>query len=169
MPRLRLLPISGIVMAMVATAIRNMTVSYTHLDVYKRQSKSNEEPANVAAVLSNLADIALDSGEMQRAEKLLHEALDVYCRTLGSDYPQTAIVLNNLGSLLDDQGKYADARSYVNHAIAIWKKHLGPQHTAIANGLTTLGNIAFHEQEYTLAQQYFEEAVRMHELSLIHI
>ena len=39
-------------------------------------SKSNEEPANVAAVLSNLADIALDSGEMQRAEKLL----DVYKR-----------------------------------------------------------------------------------------
>jgi tetratricopeptide (TPR) repeat protein len=66
-------------------------------------------------------------------------ALAIYERVLGPEYPEAASTYNDMGVALHSKGEYAEALGYLRKALAIHERVFGNEHPVTA---TTRANIA---------------------------
>jgi tetratricopeptide (TPR) repeat protein len=111
----------------------------------------------VAGALANLALIALDSGEPERAMPLYAESLSVF-RRLG-DLPNIALALNNMGVIAMNAGSFERARGYLEESLALYREMGQKRGTSWALG--NLGNVARHQGRYADAISLYEEALTL--------
>lgn len=96
-----------------------------------------EETGTLAAgeVLSNLAMLYYNQGDLERAEKLYNRALKYDEKAFGEDHEMVAKDLNNLALLYKKQGKYKEAEPLLKRSITIKERLLDPSDPSLITGL----------------------------------
>jgi tetratricopeptide (TPR) repeat protein len=117
-----------------------------------------EDHPEVAASLTNLAELYREQGRHDEAEPLYQRALTIQARLLGDEHPATATVLNDLGSLYTAQRRYAEAEPFFRRALTIREKTLGPDHPYVATTLENLGGLYLALGRHTEAEPLLRRA-----------
>jgi tetratricopeptide (TPR) repeat protein len=127
--------------------------------ILARKEYGPDDPETSSA-LNNLATSYTSAGNLEMAEPMYRQALDIDLKTHGADHPIYAIHLNNLASLLQDTHRLAEAEPLYRKALEIGRKTIGADHPDYATRLSNLasllqvtGRIAEAEQLYREAQQ----------------
>ena len=128
------------------------TVSYTHLDVYKRQDQRA-----VARALSNLANVVKLQDDYARAGSLHAECLSIF-QGLG-DRTGVAWSLNSQGDVARDQGDLDSAQTLYEQGLAIFRELGDPW--GIAGTLADLGNLARERRNFPAAGELYRESVKI--------
>ena len=100
-------------------------------------------------------------GQYPKAEPLLHEALRIKQKVLGSENPDTAQSLNSLAELYRAMDQYPKAEPLYQEALRIDRKVLGPEHPATSQVLNNLALLYQAMGEYAKAEPLYQEALRI--------
>jgi CHAT domain-containing protein/Tfp pilus assembly protein PilF len=100
-------------------------------------------PADIVRVSANLATLYQETGEIDRAEPLARQVLEIYDATPSTPPLDIATVSNNLAMMRLLKGDPAGAAPLYDRALKIRESVLGPNHTDVA---TTLEKIAVFDQ-----------------------
>lgn len=98
-------------------------------------------------------------GNLDEAQRLLQEAVDIDRRTLGAKSPDYAVSLHNLGSELIDRGDLYGAEKMIGEAAGIRRAVLGKKHPDYVVSLNNLGYILVEEGDWTKAEPVLREAL----------
>ena len=97
------------------------------------------EHQNVAAILTNLGNVALQQKHYADAEGFHRRALAIQEQALGPEHATVGVGLSNLGDSLVLQKKFAEALPYLQRALAITDAKLGKEHPSTVYALAGLG------------------------------
>ncbi|NEP86394.1 MAG: tetratricopeptide repeat protein [Okeania sp. SIO2C2] len=97
------------------------------------------------------------------AEPLLHSALAINEKALGTEHPDIEDSLNNLAALYYSQGKYTKAEPILQRVLAINEKALGTDHPHIVHSLYNLAQIYSEQGKYAEAELLLERALTINE------
>jgi CHAT domain-containing protein/Tfp pilus assembly protein PilF len=92
----------------------------------------------VAALVTNLAGLQEERGQVEAAIPLYQRAMAIEEKTLGADHPDFAITVNNLGLAYLKLERLEEAEQMLRRALAIQEKALGPDHPDVANSLNNI-------------------------------
>ena len=120
-----------------------------------RRAGGDDDPAQLAVSLSNLAMLHLQLGDQARAEPLLLEAL-----ALNRANEDLDIVYNlrNLSVLYSTQGRMAEAELLAKESLVYRRRFLPDAPEQLASSLQGLGVISVAQGELEQACAYIEEA-----------
>jgi len=110
-----------------------------------------------------MAELHIARGDLQSAEPLFKQVLEIYERELGPDHPTTAISLSNLASLYLRRGMRERAEPMLKRALHIEEQALGPEHPQVANTLLDLGLLNAIERKPALAEALVKRALTIQE------
>ncbi|MEM8641839.1 MAG: tetratricopeptide repeat protein, partial [Cyanobacteria bacterium P01_G01_bin.54] len=113
----------------------------------------------VGISLQNIAEVYRLQGNLNKAESLFLEALEIYNLTLGYCHPEIAISLSNLGAIYKARGRYDKAELLVSRALEICLAMLGKVHFLTAKNTNNLAEIYQLKKEYKKAEPLFSRAL----------
>jgi serine/threonine-protein kinase len=96
-------------------------------------------------------------GDIEEAQQLLEEAVEISRRTLGSDSPSYIHTLHNLGSSFVNRGDLYGAEARLREALAIRRRVLGPDHPDLRYSLSSLSSVLLRRGEWRAAEPYVKE------------
>ncbi len=131
-----------------------------------RERALGPDHPDVAASLTNLAELHRAQGDYVRALPLFECSLAINERALGPDHPHVATSLNNLALLYQGQGDYARALPLFERSLAINERALGPDHPQVATSLNNLAALCHAQGDYALALPLFERSLAIRERAL---
>lgn len=118
---------------------------------------ADEEPGQLADLLSRIGDVATRLGDFARAEAALLEALPLIERRLGERHPLLPEILSSLAQLYLNYNVNLDkADAYLQRALALQEKTLGQHHIYVVSTLHLLGVLAFNLHDYPRAEAFFQ-------------
>jgi len=117
------------------------------------------EHPNMAAILSNLALIQKDQGDLPGARASMERAIAIDSKHFAPDHPTFATSYSNLATIQQDQGDMPGARGVLERAIAIKSKHFAPDHPTVAISYNNLAHICKDEGDRAAACVNFKKAL----------
>jgi serine/threonine protein kinase/tetratricopeptide (TPR) repeat protein len=114
-----------------------------------------KNPAVRATLLDQLGDLYRSLGFLDKAERLLKEALDLRQTHCGPEHEDTATSLYHVAWLYHDRGKYADAERFYRQAWAIRQKRFDNDSLPCAQVMFNLA--------WTLAHQFVDPSATRYE------
>jgi len=115
-------------------------------------------------VLSHMAGLAQDRGELPRAEELMREAVAAFRADRSLESSDGLLSLVNLGAILASEGKFAEAETTERSALAVYRAQ--PPGPDYASALNTLGNILAISGHPKEGERLLREAVAVWETAL---
>jgi tetratricopeptide (TPR) repeat protein len=103
-----------------------------------------------------------DEGKYTAAQGLHEKALEIHCRLLTDDHPDTATLYDSLASNLNAQAKYASAQPLSEKALKIRRRLLTDGHPSTATSYNNLAHDLEAQGKYTQAQPLYEKALEIH-------
>lgn len=118
---------------------------------------ADEEPGQLADLLSRIGETATRLGDFGRAEAVLLEAWPLIEQRLGERHPLLPEILSSLAQLyLNYHVNLEKADAYLQRALALQEKNLGKEHSYVGNTLHLLGALAFNLRDYPRAEAFFQ-------------
>jgi len=113
------------------------------------------QDADVAMVLFDLAENALETRDDARARTLIQRAIGIYEQSFGLDHPYTAMARARLAAIEQRAGNGPKSEALLQQSMAIIERELGTDHLWYVRCLTTQANlrIAAHDPEKAEALQ----------------
>lgn len=113
-------------------------------DAYTRSlviAEANEDPpgANVASVVNNLAQVASEAGEFDRAARETRRAIALFDPILPERHPARLVLQQNLGVALRNGGRLVEAQEALERAVEIGRVTFDTEHPLLADALVNLG------------------------------
>ncbi|MCA9710499.1 MAG: tetratricopeptide repeat protein, partial [Myxococcales bacterium] len=124
-----------------------------------------DHPDNVYP-LANLAWARMEVGELDRAEPLLHRAIDLQRRANTSDTYALATLLSHLGSLHAQRGQHPQALATYEEALTVAEAEFGPEHPMVGNVVMNMAGERMGLGQPAQAQQTYERALGILERAL---
>ncbi|NEO53347.1 MAG: tetratricopeptide repeat protein [Okeania sp. SIO3B5] len=112
--------------------------------------------------LKKLAEFYSQKG-YKDAEPLLHSALAIHEKALGTDHPGIEDSLNSLAALYYSQGKYTKAEPILQRVLTINEKAFGTDHPHIVHSLYNLAQLYSEQGRYAEAELLLERALTINE------
>jgi len=119
------------------------------------------EPEVQAELYASLGEVYAKLGLLDRADSLLHAALDRRKSLFGEEHPRVAESLVQIGLLRDNQAKLEEAEMLVRQGLEMSKRKLPPGHPGIAAATHALGKVLQDRGRYGEAIPVLQEAVRL--------
>ncbi len=116
----------------------------------------------VAQAADNLAELLLDRAELDEAESLLTEAVELRRRRLGEAHPKVAESLLGLAEVLVQKGEFETARERCEEAVELRRRLLPGDHPLLAESLNDLALVLHELAEYEAAEPLLEEALEIY-------
>jgi tetratricopeptide (TPR) repeat protein/tRNA A-37 threonylcarbamoyl transferase component Bud32 len=91
--------------------------------------------------LNSLAVMLHRQGELDEAEELYRQGLQLAVEKMGELHPDTLIAQSNLGSMLRERGAYEEAEGLMRAASAGMERVFGAEHPKTGEALSTLGDL----------------------------
>jgi len=163
----------------VASALNTLAIVLDDLDrkeealeVYRRvieiRRREPEPGSNLASNLSNLALLLKQKGELDEADALFAEAMDIIERGVGAQHPFMAFLLNGYAGVHQDRGDLIRARMDLERALAIAAGIFAPDHPFIGVVYFNLGAVHRDAGDLPKAREWFQRALDLREQSLPH-
>src|SRR5580692_6690961 len=134
----------------------------TILDRGVQQAQSlNRDPKVQAELYQNLGGIYQKLGKFDRADSLLHLAVEQRRSIFGADSPEVAESLVALGLLRSAQARLDEAEQLARQGLEMSKRHWPPTHPAVAKATFALGKVLEDRGQYAQSIQVLDEAVRL--------
>jgi CHAT domain-containing protein len=113
------------------------------------------DDTDVAMVLFDLAENALETRDDGRARTLIQRAIGIYEQSWGTDHPYTAMARARLAAIEERAGNGPKSEALLQQSIGIIERELGTDHLWYVRCLTTEANlrIAAHDPEKAEALQ----------------
>jgi serine/threonine-protein kinase len=129
--------------------------------VTKARAHAPRGDEQLAAALSALGVVLKERSELDRAEALEQEALQLRKRLFGARSPQVALSLSELASIASAKGQLDDSERLYREALAIDRKAYGDEHTMVAKDFDNLGVVLWRKGAYDQAEGAYEPALRL--------
>jgi CHAT domain-containing protein/tetratricopeptide (TPR) repeat protein len=129
------------------------------------QERHPEHP-DLARTLWMAATLALDTGDVDRAEALYSRALAIRQQALPAGDPAIADSLNGLGLVRERKGDASGAEQYYEQALTIREQAFGPVHPDVATSLNNVANVKGDRGDYAGARSLHERALAIREQTL---
>uniref|UniRef100_A0A0G4F4S4 Uncharacterized protein n=1 Tax=Chromera velia CCMP2878 TaxID=1169474 RepID=A0A0G4F4S4_9ALVE len=155
----------GTVTATACDALRKWLVEQGQRAVEGLTDRKRKGPKG-STLLNNLGLLLQDQGDLQGAEKLLREALEVRRQTLGDRHPHTLISINHLGMLLNDQGDLQGAEKLLREALEVRRQTLGDRHPHTLISINHLGMLLNDQGDLQGAEKLLREALEVRRQTL---
>lgn len=97
-------------------------------------------------------------GDLDAAEVIFREGLEVRRAALGDAHPDVAESLNNLASIAARRGRHDESLSLVRQAVDVWIAAYGEAHPDVLEGLKNLGWSLYDLGRYGEAEAAFRRA-----------
>ncbi len=125
-------------------------------------------PENAATLETrqSLARVAEKQGDLESAERLYREMVDIQTRVRGSADPDTIVAVNNLGTCLYNMGRASEAAPFIRRAYLDTRDRWGPDHLKTAAGSQNLAAILSEAKDSDAAEERYREALRIYENQL---
>ncbi|MBK8270237.1 MAG: tetratricopeptide repeat protein [Planctomycetes bacterium] len=117
----------------------------------------DEHPA-IAMAISNRGLCFKLRGDLDSAEPLYRQSLELRRKLLPANHPDIAMSLNNLASLLRDRGDYSEAETLYREALEVMKTSLPPGHFYHALYRRNLGNCLIKLGRFEEAEREIQSA-----------
>jgi eukaryotic-like serine/threonine-protein kinase len=121
-----------------------------------------DRPAIRARMLGVLGRTYRSLGAYDRAESLLHEAVETTRAAYGPEHPEVADALNALANLTMDLGRPADAEVLHREALATRRRFLGADHPRVVESLNNLASALQDVGRLDDAEPLYEEVLAFH-------
>ena len=125
-----------------------------------RQTLGDDHP-DTALSLHNLASLEALKGELDRAETMFRDVLEIQRETLGSRDPKLASTLSGLASVIRAKGDFDDAEGFQREALGIRREAFGKYHWDVANSLNNLGVTLGTRGDFAAAEPLHREALEI--------
>lgn len=126
----------------------------------RREVLGDDHP-EVATAVNNLAALLHSQGELDRAEPLYLEALEMKRRLLGAEHPDVAFTLNNLASLRHARGDYTGAAEFLREALGLLSGIFGDEHPLATASLLNLAAVLKTQGRYAEAEPLYRRALEI--------
>ena len=113
--------------------------------------------------LNNLAEVYLTNDQLEKAESMYLQALEMQRELVGDQHPQVALVWANLAYVYYYAGDLPAAREAMQKSIGIWQYTHGEEHPDIARSLSTLGRWLAEAGESAEAELVLRKALAQQE------
>jgi len=130
-----------------------------------REKSYGKDHPEVAASLSNLAQLLQATNRLKEAEPLMERALKIVEKSYGMDHPRVALDLNNLALLLKATNRLKEAEPLMERALKIREKSYGKDHPEVAASLSNLANLLLATNRLKEAEPLMERALKIREKS----
>ncbi|MDX1640458.1 MAG: serine/threonine-protein kinase [Balneolaceae bacterium] len=127
----------------------------------RKKLLQGEPDADLAANLFNLATLLRESGNLEEAESLYRESLDMVTTALGTDHIFVAYAMGGVAKSLMDQNKHEEALSFLNKAFAILSSKLGTEHPQIATAYYEIAEVHRAMLKMDIAKDYYNKALKL--------
>ena len=104
------------------------------------------------------AEVALDRGELERAEQLGRENLQATVASHGEDATASSGARASLSWILGARGEWDEAEALAQAAYAAERRRLGPAHPTTLELLGRLAALPLRKGDYALAERRYREA-----------
>jgi tetratricopeptide (TPR) repeat protein len=101
----------------------------------------------------------LESGDLEKAERLHRDALAKRTRVLGVEHPDTLTSMANLGIIFLAQGKAAESQKMLGSTLEKRRRTLGDRHVDTIKSMTALGVAYWDDGKLELVAPLVEEAL----------
>lgn len=118
----------------------------------------NENSPKVADLLNNIAQVELNTGNFDEAERLYLEALSLNRKLFGAEHREIATNLSNLGSVMGRQGHNERALDYFRQGMDMRRKVLGNDHPDLAYSANNIAAMLHVQGKFDEAEPYYREA-----------
>jgi serine/threonine-protein kinase len=125
-----------------------------------------DDTPRVATHLHNLAVVAQNLGDLQRAEALYRDAIARLERTDGSRHPETAGARGNYGLLLQREGRFDEAEPLLRSALGVALDVYGPDNYNTAYARVSLGMLLHDEGKLKDAESEYRQALGVYDKTL---
>jgi tetratricopeptide (TPR) repeat protein len=119
------------------------------------------DPEQAAALLSNLAMILQDLGDVPEARCYMDRAIQIDEKHFDPDHPNLAVRYSNLATILKDLGDLPQARRHMQRAIEINQKHFDPDHPTLAVSYNNLAHVELASGRKSEACNLWRRAYRI--------
>lgn len=127
------------------------------------QSAMDVPTADLATMLSALADVHYNAGHYEQCVALYRQLLEMHTRLYGARHPSVAEDLGSLGAAMNDLGYYSEAEKFSRQAIDVHRSYYGSDNPKVAGNLTTLGRALTYEKKYEEAEEALQQALIIQE------
>jgi serine/threonine protein kinase/tetratricopeptide (TPR) repeat protein len=124
-----------------------------------RRGLPNDPPSSRVRSLANLAGLFLATGDLDRAEPLLREALATIRVETKEDSILYADLHGRTGSLLQALGQWEGAAREHEEVLALRRRLLGPDDPDVAESLNDLAVVRGQQGQYAVAEALLREAL----------
>jgi len=128
----------------------------------QRKATNGPDSAKVAESLVALANLRNDQAQLEEAETLARQGLDMSKRHLPPDHPVIGRATLTLGRILDNRGKYDEAIPTLEEAMRLQSGPKGVPADLSAT-LSELANTHYYLGHYDVSKSLNERALRMDE------
>lgn len=113
------------------------------------------EDALAASIYSSIGFVMLRKAHFKEVIVKNKEAINIWLKVRGSNYPKLAHNYNNIGKAYYHLGQFHEALVYYQKALAIRERVLGSGHTELAASLLNLGLLYYDMGDIDYAVEYF--------------
>ena len=117
----------------------------------------------LAIVYHNLANVDLERGDLDAAERHSKQAYELFARLLGEKHPLVAHPLGGLGDVALERGALVEASARYTETLALMLAAHGEDHPYLLTPLTGLGKVAARRGDAAEAKRRFEQVVALAE------
>ncbi|MCC5872372.1 MAG: CHAT domain-containing protein [Gammaproteobacteria bacterium] len=108
----------------------------------------------------------LETGELERADRLAREVLDERMLAFGEDHPLTLDVLNLLGAIYQRTGNLSAAEDTWSAALSGYRQRYGVEHLATLTAMSNLGVVLEQQGAFDRAEPLLRTAMNASERML---
>ncbi|TVY92207.1 Kinesin light chain [Lachnellula willkommii] len=131
--------------------------------VMRAERVLGHENSATLTYMSNLANIFIDRGELEHAEKICREVLERRQRTLGPDHPKTLSSIHDLAHMSLESGNYEAAENMMRRVSVRREELFGLKHRDTLRSLRVLAEILMSQDKYEEAEPIARQVLEGYE------
>lgn len=124
------------------------------------------EHAHVAAILGNIGNLFMETGDYDEAFLIYQEVLGIETLHLGLSHPEVAVTLHNIATIECSRGNFSEGVALYKQVSEMQKIRFGQDHLTVAITLGCLADAYERMGNLRSAMKAYEEALKIRELTL---
>ncbi len=129
------------------------------LSMLELSQDDKDSGLQIAGIKNNIGDLFRETGEFERSETYLRQALEYNRDYYKGDHPSLGANMNNLAMVLAGLAKYKEAKELFLASMEMYKRLYGEMHPKTALSMNNYSGFLKDREEYIEAETYQRQAL----------